>query len=132
MKEARLESGQFVSGAALIEQIGNEKKLLRVSLPLGIRIIPGARVFIDNEAVKTLPPLQCMASICFTDFEVAAEFIAKLKQGNQLRLEGVDLPGYVATWPLMEFATAFDGAPTDPKKFEEEQRRLQDQLLKIR
>src|SRR5262245_3410585 len=47
MKEARLETGQFVAGAALIEQAGVERKLLRVTLPLGMQLMPGVRMFVD-------------------------------------------------------------------------------------
>src|ERR1044071_7918044 len=52
VREARLETGQFVAGVALIEQSGGQQKLLRFALPLGIRLIPGARVFIDDETVR--------------------------------------------------------------------------------
>ena len=41
MKEARLQTGQFVAGAALIEKGG--QKLLRVTMPLGMQLMPGAR-----------------------------------------------------------------------------------------
>jgi invasion protein IalB len=123
VKEARLETGQFIAGAALMEQTGDEKKRLRFSLPLGIRLMPGARVFIDGEAMRTVPPLQCLPNICVTGFEVTADFIGKLKRGDQLKLEGIDVPGMVATWPLAEFSRTFDGPPTDPKRFEEDQKR---------
>jgi invasion protein IalB len=137
VKEARLEAGQFLAGVALVEQAGNGKKLLRISLPLGIRLMPGARVFIDGEAMRTLPPLQCMASVCIADFEVTADFVAKLKRGDRLKLEGVNtpvklesinIPGWIATWPLVDFAKAFDGPPTDPKTFDVEQKKRQEEL----
>jgi hypothetical protein len=32
--------------------------------------------------------------------------------------------------PLQDFAKAYDGPPTDPKKFEEQQKQLQDELQK--
>ena len=131
VKEARLETGAFLAGAALIERAGEEKRLLRISVAAGIRIIPTARVFIDGEAMKTLPPPECLPNGCFAGFEVTADMIEKLKRGELLRLEGINIPGWIASWPLEGFARAFDGAPTDPKKFEEEQRRLQDELLRL-
>src|SRR5262245_29338534 len=36
VKEARLETGQFLAGAALIEQAGEDKKIFRITLPLGM------------------------------------------------------------------------------------------------
>jgi len=122
VKEARLETGQFVAGAALMERAGDKKKLLRFSLPPGTRLMPGARVFIDDEAMRTVPPLQCMAKVCFTGFEVTSDIVARLKQGNQLKLVGIDSPSRTASWPLAEFADALEGAPTDPKQFEEKRR----------
>ena len=32
--------------------------------------------------------------------------------------------------PLTDFAKAYDGPPTDPKEFEEQQKQLQDELQK--
>ena len=32
--------------------------------------------------------------------------------------------------PLADFAKAYDGPPTDPKKFEEQQKQLQEELQK--
>jgi len=141
VKEARLETGQFIAGAALVDNTAREQKHLRISLPLGIRLMPGARVFIDGEAMRTVPPLQCIASVCITGFEVTADFIAKLKRGDRLKLEGIDIPekleglsisGWIATWPLADFARAFDGPPTDPKTFEVEQEELQNRIERER
>src|SRR5690349_1362451 len=48
VKEARLQTGQFLAGAALIDK--GEQQLLRVTLPLGMQLMPGARMFIDGDA----------------------------------------------------------------------------------
>jgi len=91
--------------------------------------------------MRTLPPLQCMAGVCIADFEVTADFIAKLKRGDRLKLEGVNtpvklegnnIPGWIATWPLADFARAFEGPPTDPKTFEVEQKELQNRIERER
>jgi len=137
VKEARLETGQFVAGAALVDNTARKEKHLRIALPLGIRLLPGARVFIDGEAMRTVPPLQCMASTCITGFEATADFIAKLKRGDRLKLEGINIPAkpegigisdWIATWPLADFARAFDGPPTDPKTFDADQKKRQEEL----
>ena len=61
VSEARLETGQFVAGAALIEQAGEEKKLLRVTLPLGLQLMPGVRMFIDSDAPRNGSYAICVA-----------------------------------------------------------------------
>jgi hypothetical protein len=49
----------------------------------------------------------------------------KLKTGRELNLQGVNLPGQVATYllPLTDFARANEGPPTDPQQFEKDQQR---------
>ena len=37
-------------------------------------------------------------------------------------------PANPVTLPLADFAKAYDGPPTDPKEFEAQQRKLQDEL----
>jgi invasion protein IalB len=132
LKEARLDSGQFVAGAAVIERKGADKKLLRVTLPLGMQLMPGVRVFIDDKPPAVRPYVLCIANGCMADFEVNAEFIATLKTGRQLQLQGVNLPGQVASYllPLGDFAQAFEGPPTDPEKFRREQGLQRDERLR--
>src|SRR5882724_10191627 len=115
VKEARHETGQFVAGAALIEQAGAEKKLLRVTLPLVLQLMPGVRMFIDSEPPASGPYVLCSANGCMADFEVNADFVARLKKGQQLQIQGINVPGEVARYllPLADFAQAFEGPPTD-------------------
>ena len=132
VKEARLETGQFLAGAALIEQTGEEKKLFRITLPLGMQLPQGTRMLLDKEEPMQGRYIVCLPNGCMADFDVSKDFVAKLKKGQQLVLQGINLPGQAATYmlPLTDFAKANEGPPTDPKKFEEDQKKLQDELQK--
>jgi len=132
VKEARLETGQFLAGAALIEQQGEEKKLFRITLPLGMQLPQGTRLLLDKEAPMQGRYIVCLPNGCMADFDVTLDFVGKLKKGKELVLQGINLPGQAATYmlPLTDFAKANEGAPTDPKKFEEDQKKLQDELQK--
>jgi invasion protein IalB len=132
VKEARLETGQFLAGAALIEQQGEEKKLFRVTLPLGMQLPQGTRMLLDKEQPLQGRYIVCLPNGCMADFDVTLDFVAKLKKGQQLVLQGINLPGQAASYmlPLAEFAKANEGPPTDPKKFEEDQKKLQEELQK--
>jgi len=132
VKEARLETGQFLAGAALIEQTGEEKKLFRITLPLGMQLPQGTRMLLDKEEPMQGRYIVCLPNGCMADFDVNKDFVAKLKKGQQLVLQGINLPGQAATYmlPLAEFAKANEGPATDPKKFEEDQKKLQDELQK--
>jgi invasion protein IalB len=132
VKEARLETGQFLAGAALIEQAGEEKKLFRITLPLGMQLPQGTRMLLDKEQPLTGRYIVCLPNGCMADFDVNAEFVGKLKKGQQIVLQGINLPGQAASYmlPLADFAKANEGPATDPKKFEEDQKKLQDELQK--
>lgn len=132
VKEARLETGQFVAGAALIEQEGEQRKILRVTLPLGMQLNPGTRMILDKEQPLSGRYVVCLPNGCMADFEVTADFVAKLKKGTTMLLQGINLPGQAASYPLPmgEFAKANEGPPTDPKVFEEQQKKLQAELQK--
>src|ERR1700722_15024769 len=61
-KDARIESGMPVVAAVLSEPEGEPKKILRVTLPLGMQLIHGTRVIIDQNQPMTAPYV-----ICFTN-----------------------------------------------------------------
>jgi invasion protein IalB len=130
VKEARLETGQFLAGAALIEQAGEEKKLFRVTLPLGMQLPQGTRMILDKEQPLMGRYIVCLPNGCMADFDVNAEFVGKLKKGQQLVLQGINLPGQAASYvlPLADFVKANEGPATDPKVFEEQQKKLQEEL----
>src|SRR5437763_9163796 len=132
VKEARLETGQFLAGAALIEQQGEEKKLFRITLPLGMQLPQGTRMLLDKEQPMQGRYIVCLPNGCMADFDVNLEFVGKLKKGQQLVLQGINLPGQAASYmlPLADFAKANEGPPTDPTKFEEDQKKLQEELQK--
>jgi invasion protein IalB len=130
MKEARLETGQFLAGAALIEQAGQDKKVVRITVPLAMQLTLGTRLQLDHEPVVVGRYITCVPNGCIADHEVDAAFVSKLKQGQQIVLQSVNLSGQVAyiAIPLTDFAKVNDGPPTDPKKYEEEQKRRQEEL----
>ena len=132
VKEARLETGQFLAGAALIEQAGEEKKLFRITLPLGMQLPQGTRMILDKEEPLTGRYVVCLPNGCMADFDVTKDFVGKLKKGQQIVLQGINLPGQAASYllPLTDFAKANEGPATDPKKFEEDQKKLQEELQK--
>ena len=133
VKEARLETGQFLAGAALIEQAGEEKKLFRITLPLGMQLPQGTRMLLDKEQPLTRAATSCACrTAAWRTSTSTADFVGKLKKGQQIVLQGINLPGQAASYmlPLADFAKANEGPATDPKKFEEDQKKLQDELQK--
>lgn len=131
-KDGRIESGQPVIAAVIIEPEGEPKKILRVTLPLGMQLVHGTRVIIDNNPPAQSPYVICFANGCMSDYEVTPELLANMKKGQNLIVQAINSNGAPLTLPLplAEFAKAYDGPPTDPKVFEETQKKLQEELQK--
>ena len=131
-KDGRVESGMPVVAAVLIEPDGEPKKILRVTLPLGMSIQPGTRVIVDQGQPMTGPYVICFQNGCMADYEASGELVGKLKQGKGLVVQGINGSGQPISLvlPLNDFAKAYDGPPTDPQVFEAQQKKLQDELQK--
>ena len=130
-KDARIESGMPVVAAVLIEPEGDTKKILRVTLPLGMQLIHGTRVIIDQNQPMTAPYVICFTNGCMADYDASGpDLIAKMKKGQGLAIQAINSTGQPISLvlPLGDFAKAYDGPPTDPKVFEEQQKKLQEEL----
>jgi invasion protein IalB len=135
-KDGRIESGQPVIAAVVIEPEGEPKKILRVTLPLGMQLVHGTRVIVDGNPPLQSPYVICFANGCMSDYDVTPELLANMKKGQNLVVQAINSNGAPLTLPLPlqesggSFAKAYDGPPTDPKQFEETQKKLQDELQK--
>jgi len=131
-KDGRIESGQPVVAAVIIEPEGEPKKILRVTLPLGMQLVHGTRLIVDNNPPQQSPYVICFANGCMSDYEATPELLANMKKGQNLVVQAINANGAPLTLPLplAEFAKAYDGPPTDPKVFEETQKKLQEELQK--
>jgi invasion protein IalB len=129
-KDARIESGMPVVAAVLIEPEGEPKKLLRVTLPLGMQLVHGTRVIVDQNQPMTAPYVICFTNGCMADYDASADLITKMKKGQGLVIQAINSTGQPISLvlPLADFGKAYDGPPTDPKVFEEQQKKLQDEL----
>jgi len=130
-KDGRLENGMPVAIVQLFEPEGGAK-VLRVTVPLGMQLSHGTRLLIDQN-----PPAQSPYSICFpvgcmADYQVPDDMIAKMKKGQNIVVQAINMQGTPISLPLplADFAKAYDGPTTDPKAFEEQQRKLQEELQK--
>jgi len=97
-----------------------------------MQLVHGTRVIVDNNAPAQSPYVICFANGCMSDYEVTPELLGSLKKGQNLIVQAINSNGAPLTLPLplAEFAKAYDGPPTDPKVFEETQKKLQEELQK--
>jgi invasion protein IalB len=131
-RDARTEAGVPVVAAALIEPEGEPKKILRITVPSPLQLQYGTRIVIDNNPPLASPFFTCFANGCMADYEGTPDLIQKMKAGQTLVVQAINLPGNQVGFPvpLADFKKVNEGAPMDPKKYEEDQKKVQDELQK--
>jgi len=72
--------------------IGENKKLLRVVVPLGVLLPTGLGLKIDNEDVGNAPFLKCGKRGCVAEVVLQTEVIGKLKKGESAMFIIFDTP----------------------------------------
>jgi invasion protein IalB len=114
--DGHLKSGQKLVIALLLEPKGSDTKLLRVTLPLGVALIPGARIVIDEQDAMTAPYVVCLPKNgCMADYKADGALIEKLKKGRTLAIQAFEKGKPINfTLPLTGFAKAYDGPASDP------------------
>jgi invasion protein IalB len=137
VKDGRVESGLLVVSVAIIEMDGEQKKLLRMSLPYGVALQHGTRLIVDQGTPATAPFVTCLPPVvppggCIADYEATPDLIGRMKKAQLLTVQAIHMNGQAMSpqLDLKDFAKAYDGPPTDPKVFEEQQKKLQEELQK--
>ena len=131
-KEGKFESGQPILSAVLIEPEGDAKKILRVIVPLGMVL-----QYRDSLADRSGPAGS--RTLCGVLREWLHVGLRGQCRDRRQHEEGpgaarpgsqrIEWPaGFTLSMPLGDFAKAYDGPPTDPKVFEEQQKKLQEEL----
>src|ERR1700741_975500 len=92
-KDGRVESGMPVVAAVLIGPAGEPKKILRVTLPLGMQLVHGTRVIIDQNQPMTAPYVICFTNGCTGDYDPSGEPIGKMKKGQGLVIQAINSTG---------------------------------------
>jgi invasion protein IalB len=135
-KDGRVDTGQPVVAAVLIEPEGEPRKVLRITLPLGMSLQPGTRAIVDQGQPMTAPYVICFVNGCMADYEVSQALIDTMKKGQGLVIQGINGGGQPISLvlPLSDFAKAYDGPPIseealkarndqERKKFEQQQKK---------
>ena len=130
-KDGRLENGMPVAIVQLFAPEG-EQKVLRVTVPLGMQLAHGTRMIIDQGQPAHQPYKICFPVGCMSDYPVTDDMVATMKKGQMLTVQAINMQGTPISlpMPLADFAKAYEGPATDPKAFEEQQRKLQEELQK--
>ena len=130
--DGRMESGMPIVAVVAIEPPADGKRILRITLPIGMQLQHGTRFIVDQTQPLTAPYVTCFTNGCISDYELTADTLGKIKKGQSAVVQGINYNGSAISVPvpLTEFAKAYDGPPTDPKILEERQKKLEDELKK--
>jgi invasion protein IalB len=128
--DARFESGEPVAAAVLIEPQKDSRKVLRVTLPLGMQLVHGTRIAIDHSKPAQAAYVICHANGCQSDHALSADMMARLKKGRALAIQAINSNGRAVSLnlPLGDFARAYDGPPADTSSLEDRRKKLEQEV----
>jgi invasion protein IalB len=135
-KDARTDQGVPIVAAQLVEMEGEATKVLRITLPFGLAVQQGIRLIVDQDAPMPGAFVTCMPLApnmgCVSQYDATPELVTKLKKGQTLTIQAINLQNQVISFPLAlaDFAKANEGPATDPKKYEDDQKKMQEDLQK--
>ncbi|MGH6837314.1 MAG: invasion associated locus B family protein [Methylocella sp.] len=121
-----------VLALAIYDIKGDENRVVRLLVPVGLMLRPGFRFAIDKGETLAGSFEICFPNGCFAEAKVKGATIDQIKKGSILSVAVKNQVNNEITFaiPLAGFAKAFDGPPIDPKVLEEQQKKLQEELQK--
>jgi invasion protein IalB len=111
---------------------GDEKKVVRVQLPEGLLLRPGFRLMLEKGEPIDGRFSICASGSCFAEAELNTSQLNLLKKAPVASIVVRNQVGAEVTFnvPMHDFAAAIDGPAVDPKKIQEQNKALQEQLEK--
>jgi invasion protein IalB len=121
-----------ILAVAVYDVKGEDTRVVRLLLPVGLMLKPGIRFSVDKGQ-----PLEgsfeiCFPNGCFAETKIKSPTIDALKKGTTLVVSVKNQVNNEVDFniPLASFGDSFDGPPIDPKVLEEQQKKLQAELQK--
>ncbi|VFU07265.1 invasion associated locus B family protein [Methylocella tundrae] len=121
-----------VLALAVYDIKGEDTRIVRLLLPVGLMLRPGFRFAIDKGATQEGAFEICFPNGCFAEARVKGTTIAEMKKGTTMSIDVKNQANNLVTFsvPMANFEKAFEGPPVDPKVLEEQQKKLQEELQK--
>ncbi len=121
-----------VLALAVYDIKGDDTRIIRLLVPVGLMLRPGFRFAIDKGATLEGSFEICFPNGCFAEAKVKGATIDQIKKGSILSVVVKNQVNNEITFaiPVAGFGRAFDGPAIDPKVLEEQQKKLQEELQK--
>jgi len=130
MQELRSESGQMLASVQIRESPGEARKLLLLSVPVGLLIQPGVQLQVDGAQPDTAQYTICFPNACYAELPIDDGYVNKLKAGGKLQLTAVNQQGREVRFDLtlIGFTAAYESEGMDPQALQRRQAELQREL----
>ncbi|MGO8739419.1 invasion associated locus B family protein [Rhodoblastus sp.] len=121
-----------VLALAVYDVKGDDTRIVRLLLPVGLMLRPGFRFAIDRGPVSEGAFEICFPNGCFAEAKVKKNIIDTAKKGQTMTVVVKNQANaeVIFNVPLEGFGKAFDGPAIDPKVLAEQQKKLQEELQK--
>ncbi len=123
---------QPILALAVYDIKGDDTRIVRLLLPIGLMLPPGFRFAVDRGAPTDGAFQICFPNGCFAEAKIKGPTVDSFKKGTSLTVLVKNQVGNEVDFniPLSGFGDAFDGPAIDPKVLEEQQKKLQEELQK--
>jgi len=121
-----------VLALAVYDVKGDDTKIIRMLVPVGLMLRPGFRFSVDKGPLMEGGYEICFPNGCFGEAKVKAAVIDSMKKATTLSVTVKNQVNAEVNFniPLANFGKSFDGPAIDPKVLEEQQKKLQEELQK--
>jgi invasion protein IalB len=121
-----------VLALAVYDIAGDDRRIVRMVLPLGLMMEAGIRLSIDKGATLQGKFETCHPNGCFAEAKTNKALVEQLKKSSTMNIAVRNQTNAEVTFgvPLAGFAKAYDGPAIDPKVLEEQQKKFQAELTK--
>ena len=117
---------------AIYDVKGDDTRVIRVLMPIGLLLKPGVHLAVDKGAVQEGAFEFCMPNGCFAETRIKGPVLDQMKKGKQLNIVAKGLANNEVTFvlPLAGFGPAFDGPAIAPEVIAKQQQEMQAELQK--
>ena len=121
-----------VLALAVYDVQGDDTRIVRMLMPIGLMLRPGFRFAVDNGTTTDGSYEICFPNGCFAEAKIKGNILDSMKKGKvvDVSVRNRDNAEVIFGVPLENFGTAFDGPAIDPKVLQEQQQKLQAELQK--
>ena len=121
-----------VLALAVYDIKGDDTKIIRMLMPIGLMLRPGFRFVVDNGQPTEGAYEICFPNGCFAEAKVKTATIDTMKKGTVMNVSVRNQGNaeVIFSVPMEGFGKAYDGPAIDPKVLQAQQQKLQAELQK--